>query len=422
MAEEDIYRSKKVYEAFMANLEEFSKEIKIKSSKSPGRGYRKYWCKNKANLKHFITLNAISEREDHSYKRRLDIMRSMKFITWATEKDLADCGREDIDKMMAESHKVNLSVESKRTFVRDIKYIWRQLFPDKDEKGRLDERITPYVVRHLSHKIDKSKQKRRKDRLNLEQLEKLMNFFSKNPMMQFYVTLIIESLGRPQELSYLRISDVEIHDNIYAKIHVSEHGKEGTKFLQCIDSYPYLIKWFGLHPFKDNKNAFLFISNGREDSQFTPGNATKQLQKACDRLSLPIITAYSLKRNGVTFARLRGESDVEIQHKAGWTSTKQINTYDQSNAEDVLKTQLAKRGLIKDSAYERFTPEQKTCLCGENIGFSERVCPKCKRLIHQEDIKKQMKADDLTIKVLEKIKEQNKELILKAMEELGVNV
>ncbi len=419
MAEEDIYGSKRLYEAFMAELEEFSKEPECKLVVH-GRGHRKYWCKNKANLKYFRKLSDISEREDHSYKRRLDIIRSVKFITWATDKDLKDCEREDIDKIMSESHKVNLSVESKRTFIRDLKYVWRQLFPERDEKGRLDERITPYVVRHISHKIDKSKQKRRKDRLNLEQLEKLMNFFSKNPMMQLYVSLIIESLGRPQELSYIRINDVEIHDNTYAKIHVSEHGKEGTKFLQCIDSYPYLVKWFEVHPFKDNKNSFLFIANGKENNQFTPCNATKQLQKACDRLNLPRVTAYSLKRNGVTFARLRGESDVEIQHKAGWTSTKQINTYDQSDAEDVLKTQLAKRGLIKDKAYERFTPKQKTCLCGENMGFSERVCPKCKRFVNQEDIKKQMKADDLTVKVLEKIGAQNRELILKAMAELGV--
>ncbi|MDP4012576.1 MAG: hypothetical protein Q8R00_03145 [Candidatus Nanoarchaeia archaeon] len=413
MAEDDIYKSKARYEKIIKNLS-------LLAVKPENGSRRKYYCKNINNLECFKQMCKIFEVKDTSYIRRIRLFKSLIFIVDSTEKDLKKCEREDVNEIVARGHKTYNTPKTKEDIIRDLKYMWKCLFPEKDEKGRVDETIVPYTVRHLSPKVDKSKQKRRKDRLNIEQLEKLMNFFSRSPMMQFYIALIIESLGRPQELSYLRISDLEIHDNTYAKIYVSEHGKEGTKFLQCIDSYPYLLKWFTVHPFKDNKNAFLFIASGREDNQFTPVNATKQLQKACERLNLPRVTAYSLKRNGVTFARLRGESDVEIQHKAGWTSTKQINTYDQSNAEDVLKNQLAKRGLIKDKNYDMFTPKQKTCLCGENLGFAERICPKCKRLIHQEDIKKQMNADNLTTQVLKKIGEQNKELILKAMAELGV--
>ncbi len=38
-------------------------------------------------------------------------------------------------------------------------------------------------------------------------------------------------------------SDVELHDN-YAKVYLSEHGKEGVHgFLRCIDSFPYLVRW-----------------------------------------------------------------------------------------------------------------------------------------------------------------------------------
>jgi len=109
------------------------------------------------------------------------------------------------------------------------------------------------------------------------------------------------------------------------------------------------------------------------------------------KLNKPI-TCYSLKRNGVTFARLRGESDVEIQHRARWTSTKQLKTYDLSSQEDSFRIALAKRGLIKDDKYKEFLPRTKTCLfCGfDKIGFTEDTCPKCLHVIDKEKIKQGM--------------------------------
>jgi hypothetical protein len=44
--------------------------------------------------------------------------------------------------------------------------------------------------------------------------------------MQAYISLAVESLARPQELLYLKVRDVETHEN-YARISISEHGKEG---------------------------------------------------------------------------------------------------------------------------------------------------------------------------------------------------
>ena len=77
--------------------------------------------------------------------------------------------------------------------------------------------------------------------------------------------------------------------------------------------------------------------------QMKPKNVNKMIRKACKDLQIDKpITCYSLKRNGVTMRRLRGESDVEIQHAARWTSTKQLKTYDLSSQDEAFKNRSSK--------------------------------------------------------------------------------
>ena len=210
--------------------------------------------------------------------------------------------------------------------------------------------------------------------------------------MQAYLTLSLESLARPQEILYTRIKDVELSDN-YAKVYVSEHGKEGTKFLICIESYNYLTRWIDNHPFKGNKESFLFTKYDKHNlsEQLTPKTINERIRIALKNLKIDKpITCYSIKRNGVTFRRLRGDTDVEIQKIAGWTSTKQLKVYDMSEQEDVLKSQLLKRGMIKDLKSSQQRDMLKICFfCGFSNKFTNDFCDNCKRLLDRDKIRKQ---------------------------------
>tara|TARA_B100000614_G_scaffold254552_1_gene270051 strand:- start:2282 stop:3589 length:1308 start_codon:yes stop_codon:yes gene_type:complete len=373
MTEEDIYKNGKKYERFKANL---------KSLTTPPQtgDQRKYYCKNSKNLKYFEKLFIHFESRDLSYIRRNRVLDTMKVIVHSIPKDLSHCDRDDINRTMACMHNRYKSVETKKSFIKDLKYIWKILFPELDEKGRPDERIVPYVVRHISGKIDVSKKKLRKDKLTWDEFEKIINYFSSEPRIQAYLTLQLESLARPQELLYRRINEIEYY-NSYAKILLSDHGKEGPGFLQCIDSYPYLLKWLGKHPQKNDGEAYIFINTGNTGTlrQMRPENINKMLRKACKDLGInKPITCYSLKRSGVTLRKLRGESDVEIQHAARWTSTKQLKTYDLTDQDDAFNLSLQKRGLIPAQKQTEM-PESKKCpFCGEMSGFAETICSKCK--------------------------------------------
>lgn len=390
MAEDDIYGSRSRYERFKSNLNAL---IRPPSD----RRMRRYYCRNPENLEYFRKLFIHFETRDISFIRRMRVLQSMKAISSSVTKNLADCTRDDIDQIMGIMHNKYNTPKSKETFIKDMKHIWKILFPEKDEKGRPDETLIPYAVRHLSAKIDKSRQKLRRDKLTLEEFEKILHYFSKDPKIQAYLTVSLESLARPQELLYVRIGDVELYDN-YAKIYISEHGKEGVGLLQCIDSYPYLLKWFEIHPLKQDKQAFLFINTGYKNhcKQLKPININKMIRMACNHLNIQKpITCYSLKRNGVTIRRLRGESDLEIQHAARWTSTKQLKTYDLSSQDEAFKIALQKRGLLKADEKVQESMKTKSCpFCNETVGFGEILCPKCRHLIDRNSILTEKKKDD----------------------------
>ena len=325
-------------------------------------------------------MHRIFEARDLSYIRRNRLFDTLRFVTFVTDKNLAECERRDIDEIVARSHKVNKSSEAKSSCIKNIKCIWSALFPELDKQGRTIDEVKPYVVRHLSSRIDKSKQRLRNDRLTLEEYQTLVSYFSYDAEMQAFITLAVESLGRPQEICYRLIRDVELHES-YAKIYVSSHGKQGTKFLQCIDSMPYLVKWLSQHPFQHDPDAYLFLARKERDRMLTPANVNKKIRNALQKLGIEKnVTCYSLKRNGVSFRRLNGDSDAVIQHVAGWTSTRQLATYDLTNADDILTKQLERRGLLdkKDAPPNQ---ETKSCICGARVGFSEKICRVCKRVV-----------------------------------------
>lgn len=396
MVEDDIYGSKVKFERFMADL---NNRVGCISRVSRRGRTAKYFCKNPANAKYFFKVESMFKAKDISFVRRLRIMQSMMLLSHVLEADFSVATRDDFDVAVGRMHEVYGSPKSKVTFVQDVKFIWRLLFPDIDEKGRPDDTIVPYVVRHISAKIDKSRQKMRKDKLTVQEFENLVDYFSGDARMQAYLTISLESLTRPQELLYIKVGNIELFDN-YAKLFITEHGKEGTGLLQCIDSYPYLVKWLGLHPQKNDKNAFLFVNIGNVNflKQMKPSAVNVLIRRACRVLGIDKpITCYSLKRNGVTMRRLRGDSDMEIQHAARWTSTKQLKTYDLSNQDEAFMRELEKRGLVTGGSKVNALAPKKCEFCSTVTGATETFCSICKRPLDRKAIVEESRKKELQI-------------------------
>ena len=401
MADNDIYNNQNKYQNFLKNVKHFSKPL---SEYNP-RSNRKYVIRDSSNVKHFKTLHKKFEAKDLSYIRRLRLFRTLLMVTEVLKMDLSKAERDDIDNVMAFANQQNKSYSSKKGFVLDIRYLWKLLFPIRDEQGYIDDTIFPYPVRHLNGKIDRSKQRQRDDRMSVGTYEKLLHGFSKDPRMQCFLSVTLESLGRPQELLMRKIKDIEIFDN-YAKVYITSHGKEGTGFLRVIDSFHYLTKWLNQHPEKDNPNAWLFRSLGNSSThdQWQPAMVNRILKRKCKELGIrQKITMYSFKRNGVTMLRLQGKSDIDIQHIARWTTTKQLHTYDMSEQEDSFKQELVKRGMIKGKGkYKEFEPHVRICMfCKKESPIAETYCVNCNRPLDREVIEADNKAMEQRMNALE---------------------
>lgn len=391
MQDDDIYHSRRKYERWLDKLDELTD---IPPSRGSGQScQRKYVCKIPANLEHFRRLATIMETRDTSFVRRLRLCQTLLFIVHHTEKDLSECDRNDIDYLVRQAHQTYKTRKSKEDFLRDLKFLWRQMFPEVDEQGRPDSTLTPYVVRHIRSQVDRSRERLSQDRLTWQEYEQLVSYFSNDLQMQAYLTLAVESLGRPQELCLRTIGDLELYEN-YAKIWVSSRGKEGVKPLQCIDSYPYLLKWLACHPAPKQEEAYLFLAGRQIDNPLKPNLIARKLRRACQALGLKKrVTAYSMKRNGITYSRLRGDADVEIQHRAGWRTSRQLHTYDQSTAEDAFQRELVKRGLVVEASGGDKAGRKRLCVCGERVGFADHLCPRCSRPVDPQARKREIQAE-----------------------------
>ncbi|MAF51256.1 MAG: hypothetical protein CMH64_04160, partial [Nanoarchaeota archaeon] len=97
-------------------------------------------------MKYFYKLFDKWDASDVSYIRRGRLLCIVRLVCHVAEKDLKDLDRDDIDKIITYMHKTHKSPISKADFIKNIKTIWRLLFPEIDEKGRIDETLCPYPV------------------------------------------------------------------------------------------------------------------------------------------------------------------------------------------------------------------------------------------------------------------------------------
>ena len=384
MAENDIYNSKRQYETIIRKIEG---GIYLQPDKTTH-----YFIRNKENVKYFKQLINEFEFRDISYIRRIQIIKALRKTCFCTDKNLKDLTREDVKGIISELYSAHKTLATRRDFVNYNKAIWKIILPEIDNNGRPDDTVVPYPWRIAIH-ADKSLQRDKIDKISSSEYDKIQNSLNKDPRIQLYFALMYECLARPQELCYVNLADVDVYDN-YARIRIKEHGKEGTKTLQVIDSYYYLVEWLNRHPKKDDKTKPLFItmSNNNRYERLTPKHANKILRRKLKEIGInKPITNYSFKRNGVTVRYLSGESAQNIQKIAGWTSTEQLRTYDLSEQEDFFKEELIKKGILKvaDKDKNRFVTYKICSFCNSINPRANDMCSHCKRPLNRERILKE---------------------------------
>jgi len=401
MVQNDIYNSKKQWESVVRKI----KDGTYLSARVKNEHPVKYYIKNKDNVKHFKKLIKELEFKDLSFIKRIQMVKALRRVAFLTDKRFEDVNRDDVKEIVIEMNKVLNTVNTRREFVNLSKANWKIILPELDYKGRPDDSIVPYAWR-IKVSADKSLQKDREDKITDTEYMKIMKSMNKNPMYQLWFSMIYTNLARPQELAWINTDNCEIKDN-YARVRISEHGKEGTKTLQLVDNYYYLVTWLRQHPLykKGKKGIPLFInqSNNRKSLRIHPRSANQFLQQKLKELHIDIkLSNYSFKRNGVTHRYLRGDSAQSIQKIAAWSSVRQLKTYDISDQEEFLEQELIDKGIIKDKEKQKKVSYKVCMFCNAIAPISADRCPSCQRSLDREEILKEEEKKDKEIKDLKK--------------------
>jgi integrase/recombinase XerD len=242
-----------------------------------------------------------------------------------------------------------------------------------------------------------------------------------------YHTMSRDLSARPHEILNLKIKDVTFKTSAnfqYAEVLVN--GKTGIRHIPLIQSIPYIKDWLSNHPRKNNPNAALFVSLGKNSmgrEQLTPSDlykiyqdykekffpklledptlSTEDKEKIKSLLSKPF-NPYIRRHSALTEKSIKLKSNMLNQH-AGWSmnsymAQKYIHYFGNESSESLLEAY----GIVTKNNVPMDTLNPKVCPnCNEGNTQDARFCSKCKMIMsfegYQEALEShRLKEDEIT--------------------------
>ncbi len=235
-------------------------------------------------FEHTLKLN------DYSIGRIEKYWSSLKTI----HKELGKCfdgvQREDIEKfVISVNRNERWSEWTKSGFKSIIKFFMRWL---------LTNQITgdyPDMVKWVPTKMKKNNSRPPEKLLTKEEVIQLAEA-AKNPRDRALVLVLYETGCRIGELLNMKIKNIEFDDyGCYIMI----SGKTGWRRVRLINYSKDLVRWLDIHPFKENGESYVWISqlNTTPNSTISPSlinGKLKELAKKCN-ITKPVNVAVKLE-------------------------------------------------------------------------------------------------------------------------------
>jgi site-specific recombinase XerD len=195
------------------------------------------------------------------------------------------------------------------------------------------------------------------------------------PKERAFISLLHETGCRAAEFLNLRISDLKQKDNLL-EIHVPD-GKTGKRVIYATKSIRYVLNYLEVHPDKDNKDSFLWISE----------NSTKKGQSLIhiggQKLINRCFTRANIKKkhNWHWFRHSRATilapklTEVMLCKYMGWVpGSRQIKRYVHLCNEQLENVYLSIHGMQQT---QEISDKPIKCICGTLNQSKERYCYRC---------------------------------------------
>jgi len=185
-----------------------------------------------------------------SVKRVLFYMNYLPNIAEWLGKDFTRITKDDLKKIISEIERRDYSEWTKQDYRVVIKRFFKW-FKGNDE-------FYPPEVAWIKTTAKETRTCMPEDLLTPEDVKNIVEHAYESRDKAF-IMLLYESGARIGELLNMRIKDVEFN-SVGARI--SLFGKTGDRRILVLNSVPYLSNWINNHPYKENRESFLWVSLG----------------------------------------------------------------------------------------------------------------------------------------------------------------
>ena len=283
-----------------------------------------------------------------------------KVAEWL-EKDFDTVNEDDLKRVVAMINTLPFTEWTKHDYKRSIKKFFKWL-------GK--EELVSWI------KCSAPRNRKLPEEILTEEDIKKMIDAAQNARDRAIVAVLYESGCRAGEFLSMKMKNVSF-DRYGAVIIV--HGKTGYRRIRLVLSTPYLAEWVNMHPFRDEPEAWLWIS--KSNFRRIPYN------------SLRIILRNIAKRAGIrkkvnpyAFRHARATrlakflTEAQMKEFFGWVQDSDMaSVYVHLSGRDVDRAILQLYGMKVDEEKEengKLLP--KKCLrCGEINPATNKVCRRC---------------------------------------------
>ncbi|MBF8294206.1 MAG: hypothetical protein HW389_751 [Bacteroidetes bacterium] len=332
--------------------------------------------KNKETIKRFT---------DYNFARGLSPARVDKYLTalpvLATQigKDFELAGKDDIQRVVGQIERTQLSPWTKRDYRSALKYFYRWL---------RDTEEFPPEVRWLKTTAKATAKKLPSDLLTPDEVIKLINT-ADSPRDRAFIATLYESGCRVGELGGLRVKDIQFDK--YGAI-LTVDGKTGMRRVRVVAAAPFLASWLSFHPQRQDREAFVWITVDKRELMGYRG-ITNLMRRVTER------TGIKKKTNCHSFRHSRASylanflSSAQMNEHFGWTQgSKMAAVYIHLSGRAVDSALLNTYGIKMDEDNQTETLQPKVCgQCSAWNPFTSEFCERCHQLLATDEIRTEEK-------------------------------
>ena len=193
------------------------------------------------------------QREERSSLRIVRYITALMLVKKVIKKPFKECSKEDIEHFINYLEDNGYKIASQITYKSIIKKFYKVVYGNNERY--------PEAVAWIKLKVSKDKQ-REEEQLSYDQFLtedeiRLLIDTADTIQRKALIAVGYETGARPEELLNIRLKDI-MFDSKGAKVIL--RGKTVERVTRVIACVPLLKQWLSVHPFKNDPNAYLWLS------------------------------------------------------------------------------------------------------------------------------------------------------------------